>query len=660
MKFLRFSLHTYIVISFLFWHNTSFSQNSFISRKEVSDKVLKYYKEGLENLNNKELEKAIVFFDKALKEEPTFIDAIIRKGGAYQAKKDLKSAIEYYSKAYQLSNTYEQILPLSIGENYYALQEFDSAAAYVEKYINNIQTETELKKHAIHLLQQCNFAKEAIKHPVPFNPIRLDDELINTSNPEYKTCINAEGDKIIFTRVINGQEDFYFAVKKDNHWTKAEPLLEINTPYNEGAQSLSADGKTLAFTGCNYQPSLGSCDIYISEFKNGKWSKPQNLGQPINSASWESQPSLNADGTVVYFCAERGGGIGGKDIWVSTKDKSGKWSKPTNLGAEINTPYDEQSPFIHPDGRTLYFVSNGHPGMGDFDLYMSKKVNNKWTKPQNLGYPINTIYRENSITIALDGKTAYIDSDRADLLKLESLNKNKNNEKINLDIYTFELAPNIAATPSTYIKAIITDAKTGYPVGDAKVEIENLIDNQLATSITSDDLGTFLACISMGINYGISIEKKGYLIYSQNIDLSEVHQITSPYIINIQLVPIEPASNTTAASTKPIRLENIFFATGSAELLKSSFIELNKLKDMLIENPSVRIQINGHTDNVGSDQSNLELSNNRAKAVYDFLISGGIPSHRLKYSGFGSTKPIAENATAEGRQLNRRTEFQIW
>ena len=470
--------------------------------------------------------------------------------------------------------------------------------------------------------------------------------------------LTADGEKLVFVRVVGRQEDFYLSQKKNGRWEEAIPLENINHPQlSEGAQSIAANGKSIVFTACERKEGMGRCDLYIAEMKNGQWQPARNLGSPINTKGWESQPSLSADGNTLYFVSDRQGGQGLIDLWVSRKDTAGHWGEPQNLGPTINTAEREQAPFIHPDGQTLYFMSDGHPGLGGFDIYFSRlQPDGSWGTPQNLGYPINTEANEGAFIVSLDGATAYFSTDRAGVLDSLMPEDRKLLRRAS-DIYSFELYPEARPQPVTYVKAIVREAGTRRPL-IAEVDFIKLKSGQSHVQAQTDEEGEFLVVLPMGEDYALNVSKPGYLFHSENFALAEASSLTEPFLLEIELSPIsEPTAGEPAA--KPVILKNVFFETASAALRPESTAELTRLKDLLEDNPGLAIRINGHTDNVGSEEDNQLLSENRAKAVYDFLVEKGIPEERLQYKGYGESKPIATNYTAEGRQQNRRTEFEV-
>ncbi len=575
---------------------------------------------------------------KAIQADDKFVEAHAQLGDIFRMMRKHKEAIAQFRKVIQLNPDYNNAIYIKLGDEEISEAQYGDAAQHLEKYITYPNITAQGNAHARKLIADCKFSIQALQHPVAFKPINMGPE-INTADDEYLPVATADESELIFTRKIGNNEDFYKSLKMNGKWQRATYLSDqINTPeYNEGAQSISQDGKYLFFTGCNRPDGLGRCDIYIAQKKGDDWGKPFDLSPPINTPGWESQPSISADGRTLYFVSNRKGGYGGYDIWKSTLTSVG-WGEPENLGPNINTSFDEQSPFIHPDDSTLYFSSNGWPGMGGKDLFMSRLgKDGKWKKPENLGYPINSSGDENGLSVTANGAYAFFSS-------------NNLNGYGGYDIYTFELPRNLRPHLVTYVKGKVLDVKTKAPL-EAAVEIIDLQKNQPVYQDYSDLLqGTFLATLTSGKNYGLNISKSGYLFYSENFSLVG-RETKNPFIITVLLQPIEIGNK--------VVLNNIFFDTNKFDLKPESIAELQKLVEFLNVNPAVHIEISGHTDNVGNDQLNQTLSENRAKAVYEYLIASQVNAARLVYKGYGKTQPIAPNTSDEGRQKNRRTEFMI-
>jgi flagellar motor protein MotB len=482
---------------------------------------------------------------------------------------------------------------------------------------------------------------------VPFSPVSIGSS-INTNDDEYWPSITADGQKMMFTkqpapvenhsRFGQVQEDFYISYFSDNAWQKAfNAGAPLNTSQNEGAQSLSSNGNYMFFTACDRPGGLGSCDLYFSAFYDGKWSESSNLGPPVNTKYWESQPSISADGKTLFFSSNRPGGIGGKDLWFSRMNEKNLWTEPVNMGKTINTEGDEMSPFIHFDGRTLYFASDGRAGMGGFDIYITRMNDDStWTEPQNLGYPINTFNDEMGLIIESAGQKAYYSSIR-----------NKSNGK---DIFCFNLYESARPSPVSYLKGKVYDKETGKLL-KADYDLINLSTGKIAIKSSTDGTGNFLVCLPSGFNYGINVTKAGYLFYSENFMFEGQHTVVEPFIKRIVLNPIKVGEK--------MELTNVFYEFDSWQLKKESMLELNNLVSLLSDNKDLIMEIGGYTDSTGSAEYNLSLSEKRALSVVNYLIDNGISSNRLKHKGYGNTLPIGDNVTVEGRKLNRRTEAKI-
>jgi outer membrane protein OmpA-like peptidoglycan-associated protein/tetratricopeptide (TPR) repeat protein len=604
----------------------------------VNKDAIKYYALARQSLDQNLYDEAVANLQKAIKADDKFIEAHEQLGDILRMMRLHKQAIEQYLKVIDLNPEFDHYVYLKLGDEEVYDARYAEAQPHLEKFLTYPNLDHQRSFLAQKLVADCKFSIDAIAHPVSFTPVNMGPE-INTAADEYLPVATADECTIIFTRKINNNEDFYQSTKVNGKWQTATYLSDqINTPeYNEGSQSISQDGKYLFFTGCNRPDGLGRCDIYISQRKSDGWSKPFDLDPPVNTSGWESQPSISADGRTLYFVSNRKGGYGGYDIWKSTLTGKG-WGEPENLGPNINTAFDEQSPFIHPDDSTLYFCSNGWPGLGGMDLFMSRLgKDGKWQKPVNLGYPINSSGNENGMTITANGNYAFFSS---------------NNLKGygGYDIYEFELPHNLRPRLVTYVKGKVNDINTLQPL-EASVEIIDLEKNAPAFQDYSDpNHGDFLTSLTAGKDYGLNISKSGYLFYSEHFSLVGVEP-KKPFTIQVLLKPIEIGNK--------VILTNIFFDTNKFDLKSESIAELQKLLEFLTENPSIKIEISGHTDDVGNDQSNQVLSENRAKSVYQYLIDNKVDPARLVYKGYGKTQPIVPNTSDENRQQNRRTEFKI-
>ncbi len=640
-----------IVLPLLLFSSFLLPAQSYTTTKTAGKKAQKHYSKAREYLQARDFDKSLDALSKALQDQPDFINAVLLKASVHFDQKEYEQAENGFQNAVKIAPDYNNFTWFQLGVTQWKLKKFEEAATQMEQFLKGNIRQASLRTEAEQYLRNASFAAKAVQNPVPFNPKPISSAINTHDADETLPIPTADGNTLIYTRRYQRQEDLFFSEKVEGEWQAGQPIPGVNTPsLNEGAQSISADGNTIIFTVCNRRGDFGSCDLYISEKVNKRWTRPENMGSTINTPSWESQPALSSDGRLLYFASDRAGGQGKRDIWYSQRQKNGDWTTPLNLGPTINTGLNDQAPFIHPDGVSLYLMSDGHPGMGGSDLFLARKSDNgTWQEPQNLGFPINTEANEGALSVSLDGRTAYFTSDQ---LKAGARDN---------DLYTFEMPASVRPKPVTYVKAKVVEQGSTRPL-IANVELTDLYSGLLFANTITDGDGTFLICLPSGHNYALNVEKKGYAFYSENFALEEGLQIEEPFLIEVELVPIPKLVAQEEApkeSSQAIVLKNVFFETGSAQLLDASQQELDRLYRLLADNPDMRIQINGHTDEVGGEEDNQLLSENRAKAVYEYLIEKGIEEKRLAYKGFGESKPIATNNTEEGRQQNRRTEFVI-
>lgn len=635
----------------------SLQAQEYTTLDNTNRKARKAYESGRKLLPVNNYKTALIFFGEAIEADSLLIDAYIQYASvAYDLGEYPKAEIAF-EQALALSTEYKSILWYQLAVTEWRQSKFDEAHEHFQRYLDTNPKSGRQRELTLEYLDKTRFAAHAMRNPVPFEPVKLGPE-INTDRAEYLPSLTADGNTMVYTTVIDGQEDFYVSYKADGQWTQGVPLEDVNTTDNEGAQNISADGRLLVFTACNRRGGLGSCDLYYSEFRNGRWTPTRNMGAPVNSSAWDSQPSLSSDGRELYFASSRPGGLGAKDLWMSTRNDDGSWNEPLNLGERINTPGNEQSPFLHPSGDMLYFMSDTHPGMGGFDIFYSRRQpDGSWGEPVNLGYPINSTDNEGGLVVSLDGSTAYFATDR-DLSNLDGPSSfDRIQSRRTTDIYMFELYPEARPSPATYVRAKVYDEQTRQPL-QAGVEFTRLPDASPWVEANTDEKGEFLVVLPQGYDYSLSVSHPGYFFHSENFALLDQADLHEPYQLDIGLVPIP--KELSAGSGRTMVLKNIFFETAKARLLPESIYELEKLRRLLEEYPNLRIEIHGHTDSVGTAESNQVLSELRAKAVHDYLIAAGIEAQRLRSKGFGEERPIDTNDTPEGRQNNRRTEFMVF
>lgn len=612
---------------------------------QTTKKVEKWFEEAKTQHALENYTETIFLCDKILKDQPDFTDAHLLLADVYDQLDSTKLEIRHLEKAAQITNN--PLITFRLGEAHYKNGNYSEALRYYDQYRLNKNIPEKRQFLLACKIASCKFAIQSIKNPVEFDPKSVGDG-VNTENDEYWPTPSLDGKTLVFTRLVKGEnfrprEDFYMAEKDSDNWVSAKPIAEVNTDDNEGAQTLSADSKILFFTACNRADGFGSCDIYFSRFVNGRWTNPANAGAPLNSASWEGQPSLSSDNHFLYFSSNRPGGFGKKDIWRAEFEgfsDSGLpiFKEPKNLGNVINTEGDEISPFIHANNRNFYFASDTHVGMGGLDLFTAE-INDLGTieNLKNMGYPINTQKDELGLTISSIGETAYFSSAR--------------NSDTGLDIFSFNLSRGLRPTPVSYVKAKITDKITHLPV-QASIDLINISSQSSRDRLEiADEDGEIMLCLPLSRNYSFNVSEPGYLFYSQSILLKDETTLVDPLILDIQLEPI-------AVGAK-MELYNIYFETDSFAILPESEPELQKLVSFLKNNGALKVEIQGHTDNTGTPARNQELSELRAKSVVDYLVRNDVSQNRLQYKGYGETQPVATNDTEAGRRLNRRTTIKI-
>jgi hypothetical protein len=579
------------------------------------------------------------FLTHATQEDTGFLDAYAQLGGLELEDRRYREAAGDFSRAMRIDSALTWTLLYSCSKAMAGQGLFAAALRMIEAYLDHPGPDSGQRKEALSWTEHYRFALSTINPQHSFNPVNLGDS-INTSLQEYAPSLTIDRATMYFTRLLSGRnEDFYVShLQPSGTWSLASNIgPPVNTPYNEGSGHISQDGNILLYAGCNLPGGYGSCDIYYSLRTASGWTEPENIGPPINGEYWDTQPCLSADNTDLYFVSNRPGGYGGSDIYVSHRQPDGSWGTPVNLGPGINTSADESSPFIHADNQTLFFASDGWPGIGGVDLFYARKnLDGGWGKPVNLGYPINTIDHDGSLFVASDGKTAYFASDRTD-------------GKGGLDIYSFTLYPAARPLQTLFVRGYVYDAGTGKRLSSV-IDLVNLATGKQVTRITSDDFGNYMVALPVGGDYAFHVTRKGYLFYSDHFSLSGKPP-EKPFFINIGLHSL--------AVNDSVVLNNIFFDVDRYDLKEASATELDQIVQLMVQNPGIKIQISGFTDNEGTEAHNLDLSLHRAQAVVKYLAARGISPSRLTAKGYGAGHPVASNETETGRALNRRTELVV-
>ena len=610
--------------------------------EKVNAKAVRIYESALGHLNNHEIDEAIPMLEQCIKIDSNFVDAYLSMAGVMGQLKKYKESVLLYEKARAKDTAYFLLYDLPYSINLAGMGKFKEALKAVNQFLTYPKLNERSIKSANYRIKCYEFAiNYANKHPETgygFSPVNLGDS-VNTAYSEYYPSVTVTDSLLVFTRRDeHSREDFIECRITKEGYSKWKVIDgDINIEPRKGAITVSQDGEWLLFAGQLLDNGYKSFDIYISYYTPQGWSQPQNMGPNINTEFWESSPSISPDKRALYFSSNRPGGFGGADLYVSYRQPNGKWGPAENMGPSINTAGDELAPFIHADNQTLYYTSDGLPGYGNADLYVTRKKNDgEWGIPENLGYPINTIENEGSLAVSADGLTAYYSSDRVD-------------SRGGLDIYKFALRPDIRPYRTLYVKGRVMDKKTGKNL-PSYVELTDNSNNKALMKVQTDELGDYFITLPTGNDYTFTVNRKGYLFYSELMELSK-KAADSTYKKDIYLQPVELNASVT--------FRNIQFANNSYLLPNAGLIELEKLVQVLTENPSLKVEIGGHTDNIGKPEDNLKLSTNRAKSIVDYLVSRGIDITRLNFKGFGSTQPIADNNTEQGRAMNRRTTFTI-
>ena len=639
--------------------------------------ALKASRAGFEFEQENKLAEALFEYNKAIGADPKYPYPVERIGAMYQRLHNYPRAISFLHRAIALDSNFDDYNFYNLATCYKALQKNDSAVMYYKTFLRRIKPivaeDSSAMRDANKLItftEQCMQLRAKPKNTQ--DPIPLKDEL-NSPYDDFSPTVTSDGKTMYFTsrrpstntKIYSETKDYgddiFYTTLSPNGWSKPLSLPSpIDTKDDEGAVSISADGQTVFYSLCRRPDGIGDCDIYYSELHGTMWSAPKNLGNSFNSPQWDAQPSISPDGFTMYFSSRRFGSIdGSEDIWVAYKNTDGTWGKPVNLGPQVNTGGSERSPFIANDGRTLYFSSNGRPGFGGHDLFMTRKHDDgTWTEPVNLGSPINSSGDDEFMTIPANGYKIYYASQRDSL-------------KGSLDIYEAILPLNMRPLPVTLVTGNVFDKSTKKPLG-AKIEVTDLTKDQIQAEYHSNsETGEFQIPLPAGKNYGITATAPHYAFFSNNYSVpdsaeyKEIHyEIALTRIdIDTQIIAIKNPNDSLKighdADTTVVALNNIFFDFNKATLRKESITELRQMIKFMQEYPKLKVEISGHTDSIGTNEANRKLSQERAEAVREYLSSHGIHTGRVTAKGYGATKPVAPNDTEEGRQRNRRTEFRI-
>jgi outer membrane protein OmpA-like peptidoglycan-associated protein len=609
---------------------------------KVNPKVMARYEKAIDMLKDGSMREAVPVLLDCIAADSNFLDATLSLAGVFGELKQYQRSVLLYEKVRQKDPAYFGIYHLPYSINLAGLGRFDEALEAVSVFLSLPNLSERSIKSGEYRKKTYAFAVSyAQAHSMSnysFSPVNLGDS-VNSARSEYYPAVTITDSLLVFTRKTGAmREDFMQSTLQDTTYRKAELIDgDINIEPRKGAITVSQDGEWMLFAADLSGQGEGGFDIYISYLTPEGWSSPENLGPGVNTDFWETSPTLSPDKRVIYFSSSRPGGYGGIDIYASYRQPNGRWGNAINMGPLINTAGDEQSPFIHADNQTLFFSSTGLPGYGNQDLFVVRKnEKGEWGTPENLGYPINTIENEGSLAVSADGLTAYYASDRSD-------------SRGGLDLYRFTLRPDIRPNRTLYVKGTVTDEKTGKGL-PSTVELTSNMNNLTLMRVQTDELGHYFITLPTGNDYTFTVNRKGYLFYSQVYALKDKTP-DSTYQKDIVLQPVQLNAS--------FVFNNVLFATNSFQLPTAGLVELDKLVEVLQENPALKVEISGHTDNTGNARDNLTLSANRAKSIVEYLIGKGIAGNRLTYKGYGDTQPIASNDTEAGRAKNRRTSFTI-
>jgi outer membrane protein OmpA-like peptidoglycan-associated protein len=633
------------------------AQQSTPCNKVFDKKTEKLYDEGISFYKKGNYTETLKRMKSVISQEPEFTDAwyLIGLINFKRTNSNFKEAERNFLKVVELCPDYDPYVYYYLGEICYGEERYDSTVKYLSEFVKDVEKIKSDKDYnrAMDLLNYSEFYQDVISKPVPFEPRVVEG--ISTVENEYLSILSPDNQMALYTREIKllpdkntlfqsvkQKEKFMFSsLQNDGTFSEGEEMPEpFNLNDNEGGATLTINNNTLYYTVCKYTKNntYYNCDIFYSDYVNEEWTKIKSVSDKINqSTTWESQPSISSDGRTLYFISDRPGGSGGYDIYKSVKNEKEEWGSPVNLGPRINSTGNEKSPFIHPDGKTLYFSTDGRMGLGGFDIFYSRlDTSGNWSKPKNIGYPINSREDEVGFFVSTDGSHGFFAS-------------NKLKGKGGWDLYSFELYNDARPEKVLFIKGTVKSEAIAEPV-KARIELKNLETRKISEIPLDSTTGNYVAIAPFNDDYIMTVKKEGYVYETRYISRID-STFKTPARVDVDIEPIE--------LNKSYRINDIYFDFNKSDLTNASEAVLDQLIEFLDENPNIRIQIQGHTDNIGNDADNLKLSENRARSVYNYLVDKGIKNDRLTFKGFGKTLPVANNDTEEGRARNRRTVFII-
>lgn len=624
--------------------------------KPANSRADKAFEKAVRAYRQYDYSESIQLLNEVVVIEPEYTDAHFMLGLIYidERRMNLIEASNHFKRVVELCPGYDVYAYYHLARIAYGAKEYEDASRYIGFFLEDvdlIRTDDDYNE-AIAIETYASFYAETLNKPVPFDPQPVPG--ISTAEDEYLPIISPDNEVALFTRRLKipsrrdditpqgkFKERFMISSRWDDTFGPGEfmpPPFNLND--NEGGATLTIDNKELFYTLCQYTSDRRyyNCDICTSKRTGNSWSEITSIGDNVNlSNTWESQPSVTSDGRTLYFVSDRPGGFGGYDIYRTSRDSSGIWQSPVNLGSTINTAGNEKSPYIHTDSQTLYFSSDGLVGLGGYDIFFAKlDTNNKWQEPKNIGYPINSFEDDLGFFVSTDGLRGYFASN-----KFEGFG--------GWDLYSFDLYEGARPEKVLFVKGDIRNEwDEGYK--DTRVELKNVASKKVRDIPVDTVTGEYVAAVLFRDDYILTVKNKGYVNESRYISRVDPKTV-KPLNFPVDLKPIEVGM--------AYRLNDVYFNFNAFDLPPESQVVIREFHDFLVDNPGLKVSIEGHTDNIGNEADNLILSKRRAKAVYNLLIELGIKTNRLSFKGYGESKPIANNDTEEGRSLNRRTEFII-
>ncbi len=587
--------------------------------------------------------EAIAQLKEALDRDKNFFEAYFRLGLIYRTQRRNDQALATFEEGLALTKDmrWQKAFAFELADVSIRVADYEKCKRYTEFFLANETVSKPKIAQALLWKKSAEFSLSN-KKQINFRNGPLSDT-VNRFLMQYFPVLTADEQQLIFTRRVGyldeHDEDLVVSAREGGKWSEPVSVSDkINSPYNEGTCTISADGRLLIFTSCQGRRGFGSCDLFESRRVGDEWTVPVNMGPAVNSPAWESQPSLSADGRILYFVSERRGGVGGRDIYMSYKLDEKQWSKAQNMGPVINTPFNEISPFIHANGVSLFFATDGRPGFGGYDIFRSDWADSVWSEPVNFGYPINNHEDQFSLFITANGEKGYYSHEEND-----QFGSSKIFQFYVPDAFKLKFKSNV-------VKGTVRDRATQKPV-KAQIELINLETNRTISLVESDSVtGRYLIVLTEGAEYALYANATGYLF--QNLHFSyQVHYNPGELVIDIDLDAVRAGAS--------VVLNNLFFDVDKYELKPKSITELDKVVRFMNDNPALRVEISGHTDNTGEATYNQGLSLKRVQSVAAYLQSKGIPPARLTQIGYGASRPLAPNDTDENRQKNRRIEFKV-